>query len=528
MTSKSMAFRFPEELAQVITSRAKATGRDKTTVVVEALTQAFGLQMPFPALVTTELLQEQLHQLEDKIAIVSEQLVELRQTASPDSGNSDSIIPPDGITTLQPLNTATANIRENTLTPEIGDAASSQELEDRTPNQLVEKQLDPQSQQLLEQLLAATPDPIFACDHLGRFIYINAAGARVLGLERSQFINKTYQEIGLASELVTRYSQECKAVFMTWQRVSGEVSTASVYEGNRDYEYILSPVQIALGSVDAVLCIARDITKRNQAETALRESEANYRNLFESANDSISVVNASTRRIMNANWNAARRLGYTRSELLQLSEADIFVPMDPSRTEDIFRELLATGNVTFEYLQRCKDGTLIPVESSSRAIEYEGHLAIQSVTRDIRERKQAELALRESEAYYRSLLENSTDMISWHSLEGSYLYISPACQSLLGYAPQELVGQSAYELIHPQDMPAVRECHAAVMNSTETYTVSYGIRRKDNNYICFESTCRAILDPDTGAVQEIIAVSRDITTARRESKKPCAGYSNSV
>ncbi len=373
-----MAFRFPTELAQAIEARAKATGRDKTAVVVEALTQAFGLPLPSPAPVTVEALQEQLSQLEVKIAIGSKQLAELYQATSTDSSTLHLI------TALAQTITASSDLKAATPIS-VPDAPASQKPADEIPElqRVTEEQ---QREEMLEEILSAIPDPIFVCDRIGRFTYVNSAGTQALGMNRSQFLGRTCQELGLTSNLVARQIQECETVFATGQHITGESSISTIFEGTRRYEYILSPIQSTSGNIDAVLCTARDITKRQQAEMALRKSEASYRHLFESANDGILVLDASNRHILNANWNAARRLGYTRSELLQLSGADIFVPTADNSVEDIFRELLMIGSLIFKYFQRCKDGALILVESSSRTIEYEGRLAIQSCVRDISDR----------------------------------------------------------------------------------------------------------------------------------------------
>ena len=135
------------------------------------------------------------------------------------------------------------------------------------------------------------------------------------------------------------------------------------------------------------------------------------------------------------------------------------------------------------------------------------------------ERKKAEEALRESEQLYRMIADNSTDMISKHTPEGVYTYASPACHSLLGYEPEELVGRSAYELFHPEDMETIRETHSSILKLPDTYTVCYRIRRKDDSYVWFETTSRTIRDLKTDAVQEIIAVSRDVTERRQAEEE---------
>ena|GEM_PF-1644805 len=126
-------------------------------------------------------------------------------------------------------------------------------------------------------------------------------------------------------------------------------------------------------------------------------------------------------------------------------------------------------------------------------------------------RKRTEAALREREKQYRLLAENSMDMISLHSPGGTYLYVSPACQTLLGYEPDDLIGHSAYEFFHPADIPAVMESHNAILEQPVVYTVPYRIRRKDGQYIWFETNSRTLRDSKTGAVIEIQAGSRDIS-----------------
>ena len=124
-------------------------------------------------------------------------------------------------------------------------------------------------------------------------------------------------------------------------------------------------------------------------------------------------------------------------------------------------------------------------------------------------------ALRESEILYRLLAENATDLISKHTLGGVYTYVSPASKSLLGYEPEELVGSSAYDLFHSDDLKEIEKSHSSVLGGQGTYTVSYRIRRKSGEYTWFETTSRAVRDDTSGAAREIVAVSRDVTDRLR-------------
>ena len=125
----------------------------------------------------------------------------------------------------------------------------------------------------------------------------------------------------------------------------------------------------------------------------------------------------------------------------------------------------------------------------------------------------------ESEDLYRLMAENSTDMITRHNPEGVFVYASPASHALLGYEPSELVGRVPNDYFHPDDIETIAKAHTKVLALPVTYTVSYRIRRKDGKYIWFETTSRTIRDPQTGAVQEIIGISRDISVRKQTEQE---------
>lgn len=134
---------------------------------------------------------------------------------------------------------------------------------------------------------------------------------------------------------------------------------------------------------------------------------------------------------------------------------------------------------------------------------------------DVTEQVLTRRALEESERRHRLLAEHATDMISRHTPEGVYLYASPACRALTGYEPEELVGRSAYDFFHREDLRMIQGSHAAILARPDTDTVSYRLRRKDGAWVWLETTSRTVRDPSTGSVREIIAVSRDVGERRR-------------
>ena len=112
---------------------------------------------------------------------------------------------------------------------------------------------------------------------------------------------------------------------------------------------------------------------------------------------------------------------------------------------------------------------------------------------------------------YRLITENTTDLISRHTPDGSFLDASPASWTLLGYWPEELRGLLARSLFHSQDLAGLMQRTQDALEQDGYHTMTYRIRHRDGHYLWFETACRGIRDTYTGTVVEVVAVSRDIT-----------------
>ncbi|MGB8523318.1 MAG: PAS domain-containing protein [Candidatus Acidiferrales bacterium] len=109
--------------------------------------------------------------------------------------------------------------------------------------------------------------------------------------------------------------------------------------------------------------------------------------------------------------------------------------------------------------------------------------------------------------------ENAADMIAVVTANGERLYNSPSYQKLLGYTPQELEKTSAYEQIHPDDKPAVKQAADEAKKTGIGRRVEYRIRHKNGEWRVLESTASAVRN-DNGEVEKLIIVNRDITERR--------------
>ena len=131
--------------------------------------------------------------------------------------------------------------------------------------------------------------------------------------------------------------------------------------------------------------------------------------------------------------------------------------------------------------------------------------------RDITEQAQQLQHAAQASRLYRLINENSTDLISRHTPEGCFISASPASWRLLGYWPEELQGMRSQILLHPQDRMLVEQGAKNALAEDGYHTMTLRVRHRAGHYLWFETASRAIRDTYTGAIIEVISVSRDIT-----------------
>jgi two-component system, NtrC family, sensor kinase len=216
------------------------------------------------------------------------------------------------------------------------------------------------------------------------------------------------------------------------------------------------------GRVVGIRSTVQDITARKQTEAALVASERRARALFEGIDDAV-FVHDMDGRILDANPAACRRLGYTCSELLELTTREIEDTGFARSALDRLQEQLHRGHLSYEGCHRAKDGSLIPVEINTSIIQFEGQRAILAVVRDITERQALEesrrrfdeaharnaremeaknRALTQSESRYRQLTEGCLDAVVVADQQSRITLFNPSAERAFGYTANEVIGHS--------------------------------------------------------------------------------------
>ncbi|MGB3403007.1 MAG: PAS domain S-box protein [Microcoleaceae cyanobacterium] len=269
------------------------------------------------------------------------------------------------------------------------------------------------------------------------------------------------------------------------------------------------------GSLKYIIATGVDITQRKQSEEMLHLLE---QAISQSPSGIVVTSGAeSDYAMLYCNPAFEKITGYSQAEILGCNCRMLQGPDSDPQTIDQIRQALQTGLECMVTLKNYrKDGSafwneiaIYPMrDPKGQLINFVG------VQTDITDKMRSAEILRESEERYRLLAENASDLISRHSTDGTYLYASPACRTLLGYEPEELIGQNVLHWIHPEDIAAVEQSHQLLQLTAGTQTLSYRMRRNDQNWVWIETTSHSIQDP-MGQIRELVSISRDITVRKQ-------------
>ncbi len=173
------------------------------------------------------------------------------------------------------------------------------------------------------------------------------------------------------------------------------------------------------------------------------------------------------------------------------------------------------GAITFSSIQAFRhyttDDLAFAQELARRiALVLDNARLYREAQEEIDERKLAEAQLRASEERYRLVVERSTDLITLLDIEGTVIYISPSCESLLGYQPDEMVGKNAFSFHHPEDLPNILAEFAKVFEGMNANVPTFRVCHKDGHWVTMAGTGSAIYD-EQGRPTLIVSTAHDIS-----------------
>ncbi len=253
---------------------------------------------------------------------------------------------------------------------------------------------------------------------------------------------------------------------------------------------------------------------RKQVEADLSRSQASLQIVMNSTSVGIILVDRSGV-ILLANQLAQDYSGWLYGQPLELGttrllDLNLF---NPAAVREILHDALEGKRSNFELPHKSNGNSRVLDLRYDPVITDDGSVIGAAISLiDITERKRDEAALRESEARYRMLAENISDLVMRVDPKNIISYVSPSCRVMLGYEPEEMLGRSGVEYVHPDDLaiPLTRQMVALEPNADPSPLI-YRMRCKDGHYIWVETRGQIVFSPETGELTGFISVSRDVT-----------------
>ncbi len=366
------------------------------------------------------------------------------------------------------------------------------------------------------EIIENASDIIYTHDLEGNFTSANKAVRRILGYTLEESLKLNMRDLLAQGEL-----QRARETIE--RRLAGE-DIGNPYQlkvATKDRRHVTLELSTRLihknGKPVGVQGTARDITDRVTVESALHESEAKFRAVSESAPCAILIYQGSI--IRYANPKTMEMTGYSLSELLDLKEFwELAAPeyRDLIRTRSMARQSGQSVPDSYEFKIITKSGEQRWMDFTASNVTYAGVPAVVVMIFDISERKHAEEALTRSEQLFRTLVENSSDVISILDPDGIIRYESPSVATKLGYSPDELVGTNAFDYVHPQDLEqALVAFREGLVKPRRHAAVELRLLHKNGSYHFFESVSNLLRGPD-GKTVGLLCSFRDIVDRRRQ------------
>jgi PAS domain S-box-containing protein len=219
----------------------------------------------------------------------------------------------------------------------------------------------------------------------------------------------------------------------------------------------IEPVKSNGGDVVESRSMVIDISKRKQAEEALRESEEKFRSVTEQSPNMIFINKKG--KVVYCNKKCEELMGYSQEEFcsLDFDFFDLISEESKKTVKSAFAKHLKGHEVEpYEYRLVTKSGDKLEVIITTKLIRYEGDTAILGIVTDITQRKKMEHALSESEAKFRALAESAPAAIIIAAGE-DFIYVNPAFESITGFTEKEAMSIRFWDLVHPDMQELVKE-----------------------------------------------------------------------
>ncbi|ULH17614.1 PAS domain S-box protein (plasmid) [Deinococcus sp. KNUC1210] len=362
----------------------------------------------------------------------------------------------------------------------------------------------------LAKVFEATPVGIsLSVAETGELLEVNRAFEQLTGFDRTEMVGHTLLELGVwpSAEVRQRLIADLESQPLRDRQVQLH------HRSGRVLDVLVSYEQVEIGPQRCLLAITQDIGERLRAEAQVRHAEGRFRGLVQNSADMVTVLDADGYYLYVSP--AVKRLHKVEPEEVMGLHVSRHVHRDdwPAVQADLNALLANPQEVRVStYRQRDSQGRWWWIETtSSNQLHDPAVKGIVCNSRDVTDRRESEARLAASEGRFRSLVQNASDLITVVDQQGVVRYESPSVTALLGFTPDELVGQHVFGTVDPADHQQITEVFARVLAGKEGHAerTTFRALRQDGEVRWMEGVVTNLLaNPHIAGV---VINSRDVT-----------------
>ncbi|WP_296621662.1 PAS domain S-box protein, partial [Marivirga sp.] len=293
-----------------------------------------------------------------------------------------------------------------------------------------------------------------------------------------------------------------------WNKKQAKAILKVTQEGEkRYYELKFKPILSEDNKVNGIFITSLNVTETHTANIALKRSQQKLQHVLDSSLDTLCTMDKYG--VFQMVSRSSEQLwGYEPEELEGKPFMNFVYEEDRELTTEVTKNI-EKGKLyrNFENRYIHKKGHIVPVVWSAHWDEEQN--VMHCVARDATDKLKAEEQLKQSESRFRSLVQEGSDLIAILDLEGNYTYVSPTSTTILGIEPHELIGNSAFDFIHPEDKKWAIKEFEKLEKEKHIVLSPFRFKNKEGEWRWLESQITNLFDEPS--VQGIVANSRDVT-----------------
>jgi PAS domain S-box-containing protein len=367
-----------------------------------------------------------------------------------------------------------------------------------------------QKEEEIKKILQTCIDGYYLVDLDGNILDTNDSYCSMIGYSRDELLNMSIKEVELIDTeevIITRIQQILKN---GWDKFD----TKHICKNGRIINIEVSATFL-IQKEPKIFAFMRDITERKQVEEKLRESELKYRSLIESSTEVIFCVNQKGE-YQFTNQIFASTFDKTTDYFVGKTFWDIYSKDQADYRQFIINKVFETGeSSSFEIEVPFKDKTLYFLSKANPIKNEKGEVVLALVnSSDITERKMIEEALRESESFTKSIIENEPECIKIINSEGILNYMNPAGLRMIEVdSLDQLKGRSVYSIIVPEQRNAFKELTEKVFQG-ESGKLIFEIIGNKGTHRWLETHAVPMFDKKNN-IKSLLGITRDFTERKQ-------------